>query len=429
MLKEQWPSYLDKDFCSQLTFDLTPTTTGVHTLSVLTTGTAVLYIDSLRVFTRKPDQQLQREAFYFFRSTFERRFTHSMNANQTYSLILESWAATPEALSRSIGGPAIQGSSVGFHEFVDIPAQISSAAAAAANSDVAIIFTGTTAEFEPEGYDRDTLDLTSEQYDLVAAVTKAKPRRGTILINYSGAPVNLVPFLRSLDRADNSNTVQAILQCWFPGQECGHSIAALLTGRINPSGRLPMSWPARIEDSPSFGNFPADENDVIRYEEGVFVGYRGHDLPGRTAALFPFGFGLSYTRFQIGEVACQPGVLRRKDGRVNVRCDVANVGEMTGKVVLQFYVVPPVVGGAGRGEIIERPLKELKAFEKVEVGVGAREEVSVELDRYAVSYYDEMGCCWRAVKGTYAVLAGFSAVDIVGRVEFEVEEEFVWTGV
>lgn len=432
MLKEKWPSYLDKNYCSRLTFDLTPTSTGAHTLSVLTTGRAILYINGECIFTRPQEEQLQREAFYFFRSTFERRFTYKMQAGQTYTLTLESWAATPEALAKSIGGPAIQGSGVGFFEHVDIEAQISSAAKAATDADIAIIFTGTTAEFESEGYDRDTLDLTAEQYQLVAAVAAAKPKRGTIVVNYSGAPVNMVPF------TTGDNDVQAIIQAWFPGQECGHSVAALLTGQINPSGHLPMSWPKRIEDNPSYGNFPA-VNDVIRYEEGTFIGYRHYDLPGAPEPLFPFGFGLSYTSFEVREtyVDTAAQIWRDVNGKILVHCLVVNTGTRAGKAVVQFYVQPPTPAGfmslsfenRHKDSNSARPIKELKAFEKVLLEPGESEILGVELDRYAVSFYDETNICWRAEKGVYKVLVGFSAEEIVGEVDFTVEDEFVWNGI
>jgi beta-glucosidase len=134
---------------------------------------------------------------------------------------------------------------------VDIATRIASAANSAANADVAIVFIGTTAEFESERYDRDTLDLIHEKYQLVVAVSAANLKRGTVVVNYSGALVNMVP-LMAHDRG-----TEAILQAWFLGQECGRSIVSLLMGEINPCGHLPMSWPKRIEDNPSYGNFPA----------------------------------------------------------------------------------------------------------------------------------------------------------------------------
>lgn len=432
MLQGEWPSYLDENYCSRMTFDLTPTTTGPHTISVITTGTAILYIDGERVFTRGQEQQLHQEAFYFFRPMLERRFTRKMEAGRTYTFKLESWAATPEALAKSFGGSLTQGSGVGFFEHVDIPRQISSAAIAARESDIAIVFTGTTADFESEGYDRDTLKLTAEQYQLVNAVAAAKPKRGTIVINYSGAPVNLFPF------TSGPNAVQAIIQAWLPGQACGNSIAALLTGAINPSGRLPMSWPRKIEDNPSYNSFSA-VNSAISHEEGVFIGYRYYDIAGVPKPLFPFGFGLSYTSFAIRETGIVGSfVMHGVDGKVRVHCDVVNTGNCAGKSVVQFYVQSPTPPGfvdslsfdrRNMDSNIARPLKEFKAFEKVPLQPGERRLVRVEFDGYAVSFYDEEKSCWRAVKGSYKVLVGFSAEEIAGETTFIVDEDFTWNGI
>ena len=165
------------------------------------------------VFHRTQEQQLQREAFYFYRSKFERRFHFEMEGNKTYSIRLESWATEPDALARTIGGAVIQGSGVRSFESVDVPTQIQRAADTAAKADIALVFKGTTNEFESEGYDRETMDLTADQYKLISAVSAQN--RNTVIVNYSGSPVNMVTFV---------DDVAAILQCSFPGQEAGHSM-------------------------------------------------------------------------------------------------------------------------------------------------------------------------------------------------------------
>jgi len=331
-----------------------------------------------------------------------------MEANKTYFIRLESWATEPDALARCIGGAVIQGSGVRFFEAVDVPTQIQRAATAAAAADIALVFTGTTAEFESEGYDRETMDLTSDQYTLVSAVNKQNPN--TIIVNYSGSPVNIAPF---------ADSVAAIVQCWFPGQEAGHSIARVLTGRTNPCGRLPMSWPRDIKDNASFGNWPTNDNDVIRYEEGIFGGYKHYDLPGKKKPLFPFGFGLSYSKFAINDVTVE-GVIDGVERSVEVSCLVENTGDTDGKTVVQFYVQAPSDG------IGKRAVKELKAFKKPYVVAKGKEKITVTLDKYAVSFYDVGRDCWCALKGEYRVLVGFSAMEIVASADFEVKEEFTW---
>jgi beta-glucosidase len=410
MIKERWPSYLNAEYCTRLTFNYTPETSGNHLLSVLTTGKATLYIDDKQAFHRPQEQHLQREAFYFYRSKFERRFHFEMESNKTYSIRLESWATEPDALARTIGGAVIQGSGVRFFESVDVPTQIQHAADAAYKVDIALVFTGTTNEFESEGYDRETMDLTADQYKLISAVSAQN--RKTVIVNYSGSPVNMVPFV---------DDVTAILQCWFPGQEAGRSIARVLTGQTNPCGCLPMSWPRNIEDNASFGNWPTGDNDVIRYEEGIFGGYKGYDLPDAKAPLFPFGFGLSYSSFNISNILIE-GKIGSADEFVTVSCSVENTGKKDGKKVVQFYVQAPADG------VVKRAVKELKAFQKPLVKAQSSQTVSVKLDKYAVSFYDVQSDCWRATVGTYQLLVGFSAAEFVGSATFGVSEGFTWKG-
>ncbi|RDW61455.1 hypothetical protein BP5796_11347 [Coleophoma crateriformis] len=415
MIKEAWPQYLAQDYCTRMTFDVTPKTTGSHILSVITTGTAKCYIDGAEVFTREQETDLKVESFYFFKSKLERRFTHHMNAGQRYTLTLESWATAPEILNNPpLFGKMFQGAALRFFEYVDVPQAISEAASAAEVSDYAVICVGTNNEIESEGYDRETMDLAGAQEDLIAAVAAKNPR--TIVVNFSGAPVTMT---RIVDQ------VPAIVQAWFPGQECGHSIASVLTGATNPSGRLPLSWPKRNEDNPSFNNFPASKDDLLKYEEGLDIGYRYYDRKDAPDPLFPFGFGLSYTTFEVKDAQISaPQFPADPEGTLQVSCTVKNTGSKKGKAVVQFYVQLPETT-IGR----TRPVKELKAFSKVELAAGQEKTISVILDKYSLSIYDADSACWRALKGDFAVLVGTSSVDISTRTAFSVAEEFTWTGV
>lgn len=413
MIKEVWPEWLTTDYCTKITFDVTPLTTGEHTLSVISTGRATVYVDDQNVYDREQESHLVPESFYFFKSKIERRLTHHMNAGQTYTLSLESWAATPEALA-SAKGRVFQGSSLRFNEYVDVAGAISRAAAAAESSEYAIIFVGTTNEIESEGYDRDTMDLPGKQYDLVRAVAAKNPN--TVVVNLSGAPVTMTPFI---------DLVPTIVQGWFPGQECGYSIVQILTGRTNPGGRLPMSWPKRLEDNPSYGNFPVDAQGMLRYEEGLSIGYRHYDREDAPDPLFPFGFGLSYTTFEISDARpSAPSMSLEANGSAEFSCVVTNTGDRFGKFVVQLYVqMPkPATGQA-------RPVKELKAFSKVGLEKGQSKVVVMKLDRYSVSIYDGPAGVWVAQKGEYIALFGTSASDIVASVPFSVLEQFTWTGI
>ncbi|KAL3485104.1 glycoside hydrolase [Aspergillus germanicus] len=415
MIKEKWPTYLDQNYCNRLTFDITPKATGNRTFAIFTTGTVTLKINGKQAFHRSQEPVLQREAFYFFRTQLERHYTHPMQAGHKYTVTLESWAADPKVVRNSVGGEVVQGSGVGFVEEVNIPKQIRSAAETASNSDVAIVFVGTAAEFESEGYDRETMDLTPNQYELVHAVLAANPK--SVVVNYSGSPVTMFAF-------DN---VPALVQAWFPGQECGTAIARVLTGHTNPSGCLPFTWPRRLEDNPTFENWPTNDNDEIFYKEGLFVGYRYYDQPGSPKPLFPFGHGLSYTSFELSELRFEELTTLNAEISLQVTCNVKNTGTRDGKVVVQFYICR--LGGSSssssKGARVE---KQLKGFTKTFIKAGQSVQTGVSLDKYAVSYYDTRSSCWRAEKGEHEVLAGFSAENIVARASFSLGKGFCWIG-
>lgn len=413
MIKEKWPSYLDIDYSTRITFDLVAPSSGEHIFSVISTGRACLYIDDELVYERPQETKLRPESFYFFKRYLEKRVTRALEKGRRYAVRLESWACDPDILAAPpLFGKMFQGSAVRFHEHIDLDARKNEAAEAARASDYAVVCVGTTNEIESEGFDRDTLDLTPEQYDLVDAVLAANPR--TVVVNFTGAPVSFARFAK----------VPALVQAWFPGQETGDAVAAVLTGAVNPSGRLPLSWPARIEDGSSYGHFPVGDDGLLHYAEGLDVGYRWHDREASPAALFPFGFGLSYTTFDITEASISgSSVLAGVDGKVSVKARVTNTGYRSGKTVVQFYVSAPA-GVPGR----TRPVKELQAFTKVELAPGESREAVVDLDKYAVSYYDETQARWAALAGDYSVLLGLSSTDIRQTVSFSVSDSFSWAG-
>ncbi|PSN67619.1 glycoside hydrolase [Corynespora cassiicola Philippines] len=405
MIKEKWPTWLSQDYCTRMTFDITPTTSGPHIFSVVTTGTSILYVNGKKIYHREQEPVLQREAFYFFRTKLEKLVSHDMLAGKTYTVTLESWATPQHIIKGSVGGEVVQGHAVGFMEYVDVQQRIRDAATTASRSDVAIVFTGTTLEFESEGYDRTTMDLQPKEYELVDAVLAANPN--TIVVNTSGSPVTLTPF---------ADKVAGLVQVFFPGQESGTAIARILTGERNPSGRLPVSWPIRIEDNPAHGNWPG-ENDVVRYEESIYVGYRHYEKK-KVEPLYSFGFGLSYTTFALSNLTMSGSVTKEKSLEVYV--GVKNTGTCKGKVVVQFYVARVDESK------YDRPVKELKAFEKPDLEAGAETQVRVSLDKYAVSIYNADS--WFAEGGRYEVLVGFAADNIVASAEFDVPEHFSWTG-
>ena len=263
------------------------------------------------------------------------------------------------------------------------------AAEAAKDADVAVVVV-TTAGTEGEGQDRPSLALPGDQDALIAAVAAANPR--TIAVLNNGTPV-LMPWLAS---------VPAVVEAWFPGDEGGHALASLLFGDVNPSGRLPTTLAARREDYPDFGHFPGT-NGQVTYAEGIYVGYRHFDK-AQVAPLFPFGYGLSYTAFGYGPLRLSHPTLS-PGGTVTVSIAVTNTGRREGAEVVELYVHDP----APR---IDKAVRELKGFRKVELLPGQTKIVTLTLRPRDLAYCDVRGHQWRADAGVYDIQIGSSSRDI-----------------
>ncbi|MEO7122089.1 MAG: glycoside hydrolase family 3 C-terminal domain-containing protein, partial [Lacisediminihabitans sp.] len=265
------------------------------------------------------------------------------------------------------------------------------AVALAARSDVVVLFLGLPAGSESEGFDRTRLELPDDQLALVSAVTATNARVVVVLTN--GGVVTLEPWHDSVD---------GILECWLLGQASGSAIADVIFGVTNPSGRLAESIPFRLQDTPSYLNFPGD-GDVVRYGEGIFVGYRYYE----TAAVpvrYPFGFGLSYTRFTYSGLSA-----KRNGSTVVVTATVTNTGARAGSEVVQLYVAPPAGG-------VRSPARELRAFAKVSLVAGESRVVTLSLGERAFSFWDVESSAWVVQGGTYEVQLCSSAHDVVDTV-------------
>ncbi|MEV7804240.1 glycoside hydrolase family 3 C-terminal domain-containing protein [Microbispora sp. NPDC088329] len=253
------------------------------------------------------------------------------------------------------------------------------AAEAAAAADVAVVFTGLSEREESEGFDRETIGLPAVQVELIRAVAAAARR--TVVVLSNGGVVSLEGW---------HDDVDAVLEGWLLGQAGGSAVADLLFGVVNPSGRLAESIPVRLQDTPSYLNFPGEAGHV-RYGEGVMVGYRYYEtveLPVR----YPFGHGLSYTTFAIRGLK----VVRTGDDTATVTVTVTNTGARPGKHVVQVYVAT----SAGP---VRRPARELRAFTKVALAPGESRTVTLPLDRRAFAYYDVPLGRWVVAPGDYTI--------------------------
>jgi beta-glucosidase len=262
-------------------------------------------------------------------------------------------------------------------------------------ADVALLYVALPSFKESEGYDRADLDLTEQQVALIKAVAAIQPN--TIVILNNGAPVTMSEWI---------NAPAAILEAWMMGQAGGGAIADVLLGKVNPSGKLAETFPARLIDTPAHLNFPG-ENGEVRYGEGLFIGYRYYDAKG-VPVQFPFGYGLSYTTFAYSNPKVSATTFKDVDG-VTVSIDVTNAGSVAGKEVVQVYV-------HDRQSRLVRPPKELKGFAKVELQPGEARTVSIPLDFRAFAYYDPAYHKWITENGEFDILIGASVADIRGTV-------------
>ena len=281
------------------------------------------------------------------------------------------------------------------------PSSVEDAAAIAAGADVAVVCVGTHGDWETEGEDRVGLDLPGRQDELVAAVARANPR--TVVVLQTGGPVRM-PWL---------DAVPAVLQAWFPGQEAGHAIADVLLGKAEPGGRLPQTFPRTLDDDPTrpLGadvQYPG-KGGRVEYREGLFTGYRHVDRSG-AQPLFPFGFGLSYTSFDLSGLVVEPMSLQPGQ-TLRVALTVANTGARAGSTVVQVYV-------RDLSSSLERPDKELKAFAKVHLAAGQATTVDLALDMRALAYFDDEQQAWIAEPGEFDLLVGQSSAELPLRTRF-----------
>ncbi|NLU62011.1 beta-glucosidase [Rhodococcus sp. HNM0563] len=257
---------------------------------------------------------------------------------------------------------------------------------AARASDVAVVFVGVPAALESEGFDRTDLELPSEQTELLDAVAAANPN--TVVVLSNGGVVRLSGF---------ADRVPAIIEGWLLGQAGGGAVADVLYGLADPAGRLAETIPVRLEDTPSYTDFPG-EHGHVRYGEGLFVGYRGFDAR-ETDVSFPFGHGLSYTTFEYSDATVTVG------DDLTVTVTVTNTGERPGSDVVQVYVGMP-------DSAVARAPRELKGFAKVRLDAGESRKVEIPVRRTDLAYWDTRVDGWVVEGGTYRVDIGASSRDI-----------------
>lgn len=272
-----------------------------------------------------------------------------------------------------------------------------------------VIFVGglnKSAQQDCEDSDRTGLELPYNQDAVISALSKVNSN--LVVVNISGNAVAM-PWVKE---------VPAIVQAWYLGSEAGNSIASVLVGDVNPSGKLPFTFPVRLEDNSAhaLGEYIGTQSKAIvdmKYNEGIFVGYRWADMQKKVKPLFAFGHGLSYTTFEYGKPSINKSVMSEGD-KVEVSVVVRNSGSRQGQEIVQLYI-------SDKKSSLPRPIKELKGFRKISLEAGQEKTVTFTIDKEALSFYDDKAGMWIAEPGKFEAIIAASASDIRGNISFELK--------
>ena len=404
--------YLDpNERVGAITLDGTfkPQSTGSHYLEAFSLGPSKVLINGEQVseITKDHDDPMAVLLSAAVGEIFQYKFT----ADQTYKIRIEALAATGNASGVALldNLPSIK---VGFVPQEDYEVNlVTEAVTAAKDADIAIVFVGNPSDWESEGVDMTTMNLPANgsQDLLISSVASVNPN--TIVINFAGVAIAM-PWLPQ---------IKSFVQVWFPGQEGGNAIVDILFGNVNPSGKLPVSFPKSLEVTPAYGNFPGDlEKLQVHYKEGIYMGYRHYDLHPEDV-LFPFGFGLSYTTFDFSNIKISSALLELKS-TINVEIDVTNTGKLAGSEVVQVYV------GRKSECSIDVPVKKLAGFAKVFLKPGETKTRSVEFGQDAAAYWHEDRYQWVVEEGDFEIIVATSSAkeDFKQKFDLSVSETFTY---
>ncbi|KGO68820.1 Glycoside hydrolase family 3 [Penicillium italicum] len=388
----------------------TPEESGVYDFGVTVVGTGQLLIDG-EVVVDNTKNQKQGSAF-FGTATIEEIGSKELKAGQSYKVLFQFGSApTSDLDTRGIVAFGPGGFRFGASRQVSQEELIANAVEQAKTAEQVIIFAGLTLEWETEGHDREHMDLPPGSDELISRVLEANPN--AVVVIQSGTPVTM-PWAQN---------TKALVQAWFGGNECGNGIADVLYGDVNPSGKLPITFPRRLQDNPSYLNFRSERGRVL-YGEDIYVGYRYFEKSD-VAPGFAFGHGLSYTSFARSDLRIQTVPEQSKyteSGEpVTASVTVSNTGSVAGAEIVQLWIVPPKTD-------VGRPVRELKAFRKVFLQPGESKTVQLVVEKkLATSWWDEEREQWISEKGTYQVLVtGTGAEELRG--DFEVGKTRFWLG-
>ncbi|ABC94363.1 beta-glucosidase protein (plasmid) [Rhizobium etli CFN 42] len=373
------------DFSARMVMQYAPEESGEHVFGMTNAGLARLFVDGRLMVDGH--EGWTRGANYFGTANDEQRGAATLDAGRSYELTVEY-----EPSMASEEGINLIAVRFGVEKPLG-EADIAAAVETARNADVALLFVGRDGEWDTEGLDLPDMRLPGLQEELIEKVAAANAN--TVIVLQTGGPIEM-PWL---------GNVRAVLQMWYPGQELGNAVADVLFGDAGPGGRLPQTFPKALTDNSAITGDPAvypGKDGHVHYAEGVFVGYRHHDISA-VEPLFPFGFGLGYTSFRWGE----PRLSVREMGPdgISVSLEVTNTGDRPGSELVQLYVRSPKAK-------VARPDKELRAFAKLLLQPGETGTAVMKILPRDLAYFDIEAGSFRAEPGGYQLLLAANAADI-----------------
>jgi beta-glucosidase len=376
-----------------------------YELGVVVGGSAKAYVND-ELVVDNATKQVAGDAF-FGSATREEYGRVQLKKGETYNIRIEFGSAPTSTLRDQnllIGSGSLR---VGGCKVIDDQEEIRRSVELAREHDQVVICAGLNADWETEGTDRASMKLPGVLDQLIAEVAAANPN--TVVVMQTGTPEEM-PWLEK---------TPAVVQAWYGGNETGNCIADVIFGDYNPSGKLSLSFPKRLQDVPAFLNFRTEAGRTL-YGEDVYIGYRYYEFAD-LAVNFPFGHGLSYTTFGFSDLDFSV-----QEGKLRATFKIKNTGDLKGAEVAQLYIQPR------QRARVNRPIKELKGFAKVELEAGETKTVTIEeLEKYAASYFDEERNQWCVEAGEYDVIVSNSSAikdDQVLKASFKVEESYWWSG-
>jgi beta-glucosidase len=370
-----------EDFSARFTCYFSPEVSGSYWLGLAGDDGYRLFVDGKMVIEQ---WQNQGETIRKYESDFKK--------GQEYKIEVEYYQGGGDAIIR-LASQKREGKDLGPEEYVTQAAKL------AKESDIAIVCVGFSNENESEGSDR-SFEMPFNQNELIQKISAVNPN--TIVILNGGGNVEMETWI---------NGVKGLLHAWYPGGEGALAVAEIIFGVTNPSGKLPVSFESKLEDNPTFNSYWDDDNDLnVDFKEGIFVGYRHYDK-STVKPRFPFGYGLSYSTFNIDNVKVENEDI--KSGDIKFSVDVTNTGNFDGAEVVQVYV-------SDKESSLPRPVKELKEFGKVFLKKGEKKTLSFSLNKDAFSYYDPSKHEWVLEPGKFEILIGNSSVDIKQQISLEI---------